>query len=124
MASDFGPHALFREMIGYSIDNALGTPVTVEVFNEAANAQGNEASTFLTGVSETVHVKAMSQDKIRMAEGIWQTEDLTVTAKYNTTITIESKITFGGNKYIVQSQDNPCIEGNTVFKRFFCKKQN
>jgi hypothetical protein len=124
MASDFSPYLAFREVLGYELSNGLGSSQTVEVFTAGANAQGRDSSTFAAGTTETVHVKTMTADLIRLWEGFFNAEDLVITAPSTTAITIESRITIGSNKYIVQREDDSRMEGNVVFKRFFCKKQN
>lgn len=110
--------ASFASMVG-----EIGTSCTIEVPTHTIDAFGNHVSTSYASTTETIWVRAINE--VMDVENIGQLnrEDIRFVAKYNTSIVVESRITYNGVKYIVLGLDKPNESGFLVNRVGYARKE-
>jgi hypothetical protein len=108
------PHFNYYQGIQEDFSNMIdeiGTECLVEVPVHTVDTWGNHTTTTYSSSTETIWVRAVNEVMDVANIGQLNKDDIRFVAKHNTTIVIESRITYNGVRYYVLGIDNPDESG-------------
>lgn len=106
-----------------SMISEIGSSCTIETPTIVIDAFGNHTNTTYTTTTETIWIREIGQKMEIVGIGQLNSEDVRISAAYNTAITTESRITHNGIKYIVLGFDSPNESGYLTHKVCYGKKE-